>query len=104
MGLILLISDGFSVNLSERMPDEKQWTLYHSRGPEERHLCQLDYLLASPNIADKNKSVIPEIIHHGQPYRTPFPEGQQVERYPRTGWDRPKASDHSPVVVELSII
>jgi hypothetical protein len=25
------------------------------------------------------------------------------DRYPRVGWDRPKASDHCPVVVELDI-
>ena len=99
-----LVSDGFSVNLCERLPVMEQWTLYHSRGPEERHLCQLDYLLASPVLADKNPKTVPEIIHAGQPHRTPFPKGQSVERYPRTGWDRPKASDHSPVVAELNIL
>jgi endonuclease/exonuclease/phosphatase family metal-dependent hydrolase len=26
-----------------------------------------------------------------------------VERYPRTGWDRPKASDHCPVVMTLDL-
>ncbi|MEM9278544.1 MAG: endonuclease/exonuclease/phosphatase family protein [Pseudomonadota bacterium] len=99
-----LISDGFSVNLSERIPEMQQWTLYHSRGPEERHLCQLDYLLASPSLSEKNPEAVPEIIHSGQPWRTPFPESQAVDRYPRTGWDRPKASDHSPVVVELNLV
>lgn len=98
-----LVSNGFSVDLSDRIEDERRWTLYHSRGPEERHLCQLDYLLASPQLAEKNPGAIPEINHAGQPWRTPFPEGQSVERYPRTGWDRPKASDHSPVTVELNI-
>jgi len=99
-----LIEGGFSSNLSDRMPDIEQWTLYHSRGPQERHLCQLDYLLASPSLAQKNLKAVPEIIHNGQPWRTPLPEGQGVERYPRTGWDRPKASDHSPLVVELNIV
>ncbi len=98
-----LLADGFAVNLCERLPQMEQWTLYHSRGPQERHLCQLDYLLASPKLADKNPTATPEIVHAGQPHRTPFPEGQSVERYPRTGWDRPKASDHSPVAVELNI-
>ncbi|MGI9353491.1 MAG: endonuclease/exonuclease/phosphatase family protein [Rhizobiaceae bacterium] len=99
-----LISDGFTVNLSEKLPDMEQWTLYHSRGPDERHLCQLDYLLASPVLAEKNPNVVPEIIHCGQPWRTPFPNDQHVDRYPRTGWDRPKASDHSPVVVEINLL
>ena len=99
-----LLDDGFSVNLSERLSPMQQWTLYHLRGPEERHLCQLDYILASPAIAKRNAKAVPEILRAGQPYRTPFPDGQEVPRYPRTGWDRPKASDHSPVVVELAIV
>ncbi len=98
-----LIENNFSMNLVERCEKMQQWTLYHSRLPKEQHLCQLDYILASPSLTDKNPKAVPEIIRSGQPYRTPFPPGQQVERYPRTGWDRPKASDHCPVVVELSI-
>ncbi len=98
-----LIADSFSTNLVERRDFLDQWTLYHSRGPQEQHLCQLDYILASPALADKNPKVVPQIIRNGQPFRTPFPEGQKVERYPRTGWDRPKSSDHCPVVVELTI-
>jgi hypothetical protein len=47
---------------------------------------------------------IPDIIRAGQPWRTPFPSGQEVERYPRTGWDRPKASDHCPVAVTLDVV
>jgi hypothetical protein len=46
---------------------------------------------------------VPDIIRAGQPWRTPFPPGQEVERYPRTGWDRPKASDHCPVAVTLDL-
>ena len=98
-----LLENKFSVDLGLRVPDLERWTLYHSRGPEEQHLCPLDYLFASPYLAQKNPKSVPEIIHSGQPFRTPFPEGQKVERYPRTGWDRPKASDHSPMVVELSL-
>jgi predicted extracellular nuclease len=98
-----LFENDFSYNLVERRDVMDQWTLYHSRGPEEQHLCQLDYILASPSLADKNPKAIPDIIRNGQPFRTPFPKGQEVTRYPRTGWDRPKASDHCPVVVELTI-
>lgn len=98
-----LLDGGFSTNLVERRAELDRWTLYHSRGPQEQHLCQLDYLLASPLLADRNPQVIPDIIRFGQPYRTPFPEGQQVERYPRIGWDRPKASDHCPLAVTLNI-
>lgn len=99
-----LLTDDFCVNLVARRPFIDQWTLFHSRGPEERHLCQLDYLMASPSVARKNAKAVPEIIRNGQPYRTPFPPGQEVERYPRTGWDRPKSSDHCPVVVKLNMV
>ena len=42
-------------------------------------------------------------LRNGQPWRTIFPSGQEVERFPRAGWDRPKASDHCPVVVNLDM-
>jgi predicted extracellular nuclease len=100
----VLTEDGFSENLVERRPALDRWTLYHTRGPKERHLCQLDYLLASPALARINRRAVPDIIRNGQPWRTIFPPGQEVERYPRTGWDRPKASDHCPVAVTLSLL
>lgn len=99
-----LLADAFAVNVVERRPQLDRWTLYHTRGPRERHLCQLDYILLSPVLARQNAQAIPEIVRRGQPYRTPFPPGQEVERYPRVGWDRPKASDHCPVVVGLDIL
>lgn len=99
--LDVFLADGFAVNVVERRPELDRWTLYHTRGPAERHLCQLDYVLLSPILAVRNPDAIPEIIRGGQPFRTPFPPGQEVELFPRTGWDRPKASDHCPVVVEL---
>ncbi len=101
--LDVLLSDGFAVNVMERRDIMDRWTLFHSRGPEERHLCQLDYILLSPALAGSVPLAVPEIIRAGQPFRTLFPEGQEVARYPRTGWDRPKASDHCPVVIELTV-
>jgi endonuclease/exonuclease/phosphatase family metal-dependent hydrolase len=95
--------DGFAINPVLRRPVDDRWTLYHSRGPKEQHLCQLDYIWLSTQIAQNNPNAIPEIIREGQPYRTIFPEGQEVERFPRTGWDRPKASDHCPVVVSFDL-
>jgi predicted extracellular nuclease len=96
-------SDGFAENIVKRRPVLDRWTLFHSRGPDERHLCQLDYIWLSPALAARNAKAVPEIIRAGQPYRTVFPPGQDVDRYPRTGWDRPKASDHCPVVVALDV-
>ncbi|WP_274628418.1 endonuclease/exonuclease/phosphatase family protein [Arvimicrobium flavum] len=102
--LDVLLADGFCENVVERRPELDRWTLYHTRGPRERHLCQLDYILLSPALAQANSGAMPDIIRRGQPYRTPFPPGQEVERYPRTGWDRPKASDHCPVAITLDIV
>ncbi|WP_011580837.1 MULTISPECIES: endonuclease/exonuclease/phosphatase family protein [Chelativorans] len=100
----VLTDGGFCENVVERRPELDRWTLYHTRGPEERHLCQLDYILLSPALAQKNGKVMPDIVRNGQPWRTIFPPGQEVERYPRTGWDRPKASDHCPVAISLDLI
>lgn len=102
--LNVLTEGGFCENLVERRPVLDRWTLYHTRGPAERHLCQLDYILVSQGLARRNAPAVPEIVRAGQPFRTPFPPGQEVERYPRVGWDRPKASDHCPVVVELDVV
>jgi endonuclease/exonuclease/phosphatase family metal-dependent hydrolase len=95
--------DGFAENVVRRRAPDDRWTLYHSQGPQVRHLCQLDYIWISPSLSRANPGVVPDIVRNGQPYRTPFPVGQEVQRFPRTGWDRPKASDHCPVVVELNI-
>jgi predicted extracellular nuclease len=101
--LDILSHDGFAENLVRRLPEMQRWTLYHARGPLEQHLCQLDYIWLTPALAARNSAATPQIIRKGQPYRTVFPPGQEVERYPRTGWDRPKASDHCPVVVSLEL-
>nr|MBA3446809.1 endonuclease [Pseudaminobacter sp.] len=101
--LDVLLADGFCENIVERRPEPDRWTLFHTRGPEERHLCQLDYILLSPALARRNSDVIPDIIRGGQPFRTIFPPGQEDARYPRAGWDRPKASDHCPVAVTLDL-
>jgi predicted extracellular nuclease len=99
----VLTEGGFCENVVERRPELDRWTLYHTRGPEERHLCQLDYILLSPALAGSNPKAVPDIVRAGQPWRTIFPPDQEVERFPRTGWDRPKASDHCPVAISLHI-
>ncbi len=102
--LNVLTQGGFCENVVERLPVDERWTLYHTRGPQERHLCQLDYLLPSRRLAERNGNARPEIVRRGQPYRTIFPPGKDVERFPRTGWDRPKASDHCPVAITLDLV
>lgn len=92
-----LVDPEFAVNLLARRPAKDRWTTYYAPGDI---YSQLDFILASPALAAANSKAIPDIIRGGQPYRARRYDGP---RYPRVGWDRPKASDHSPVVVELAI-
>eukprot|EP00913_Durusdinium_trenchii_P021250 g19963.t1 len=75
--LDVFTADGFAINPMSRRSPTDRWTLYHARGPQEQHLCQLDYILLSPALAERNRQ-IPEILRAGQPYRTVFPPGQAV--------------------------
>ncbi|MCA0399560.1 MAG: endonuclease/exonuclease/phosphatase family protein [Proteobacteria bacterium] len=92
-----LLDDGFAVNIMARRERKDRWTTYHA--PDDIH-CQLDYILLSPRLAAANPNAVPEVIRAGLPYRATRYEGP---RFPRIGWDRPKASDHCPVVVALKL-
>ncbi|MEM9795748.1 MAG: endonuclease [Pseudomonadota bacterium] len=95
-GLDPLLADGFGVNLVRDLPEAERWTHYYASA---KHKTQLDYIIASPALAEMAKGP-PKIIRSGVPFRVP---NVAPERYPRIGWDRPKASDHCPVVVEFDI-
>jgi endonuclease/exonuclease/phosphatase family metal-dependent hydrolase len=95
-GLGPLLNDGFVVDLVKRIENPRnRWTHYWPTGDEYR---QLDYILLSPALAAKNRDVVPTIVRNGQPYRAGRYSGK---RWPRVGYDEPKASDHCPVVVTL---
>ncbi len=96
-GLDPLLADDFAVNPMLRRPAEDRWTTYH--GAEDQY-AQLDYILLSPALAQANPAAVPEITRAGQPFRATRHDGP---RYPRVGWDRPKASDHCPVVIALTL-
>ncbi|MEL6586678.1 MAG: endonuclease/exonuclease/phosphatase family protein [Pseudomonadota bacterium] len=95
-GLDPLVADGFGENLVNRLPETERWTHYFAR---DKTKSQLDYIIASPALAEKMRGQ-PEIIRNGMPFRVP---NVTADRYPRVGWDRPKASDHCPVLVEFDI-
>jgi endonuclease/exonuclease/phosphatase family metal-dependent hydrolase len=91
-----LLDGGFAIDLVKRIPDPfARWTHYYA---EERRYTQIDYLLASPSLAAKNPSAVPIILREGQPHRA---DRHQGRRWPRVGYERPKASDHCPVLVTL---
>ena len=96
-GVDPLLKDGFGVNLVELLPEFDRWTHYYAG---EKHKTQLDYIIASPALAEKIVG-LPEIVRLGMPFRVP--NSTDIPRFPRIGWDRPKASDHCPLVVEFRI-
>ncbi|MDQ4144378.1 MAG: endonuclease/exonuclease/phosphatase family protein [Actinomycetota bacterium] len=82
-------------NVLERLPEKERWTHYFARRNTYR---QLDYLLPSRSLAANAGQ--PEVIRKGLPLRADEFEG---ERFEGIGEDRPKASDHCPVVLELEL-
>jgi len=93
-----LLDDGFSVDMvKQRISDPMaRWTHFYAG---ERSYHQLDYLLMSPALADENQNAELRIIRNGQPYRAARYEG---DRWPRVGYDTPKASDHCAVFANVS--
>jgi endonuclease/exonuclease/phosphatase family metal-dependent hydrolase len=93
-----LFIDGFCVNVVERLAPQERWTHYYTGGDA---YVQLDYICLSPALAAANPDALPEIERRGQPMRVP--RLADAPRFPRIGWDRPKASDHCPVTLELAL-
>lgn len=79
-----------------RRPEEERWTHYYASG---RDYKQLDYLLPSTSLAASSPGE-PEIVRGGMPLRADRYDGP---RFDGVGEDEPKASDHCPVVMELSV-
>lgn len=103
-GLDPLFADRFATDLIDRLPADERWTHYY---PEDRELAALDHLFVSPALARANERTRPTVVRAGLPYRVPLdrirPAPPPLARYPRVGFDRPKASDHCPVAVTLRL-
>lgn len=85
------------VNVLARLPAAQQWTHYYAGGNAYR---QLDYLLLSAGLAKANKGK-PEVMRRGLPWRA-----RQVTeaRLDGVGENDPKASDHAPLYMDLTLI
>jgi len=96
-GLGPLVDGGFSVDLIKtRIADAKdRWTHFYA---SEDDYAQLDYILVSPKLAQLNQNAQVKMCRKGAPYRA---DRYKNDRWPRVGYNRPKASDHCPVMVEL---
>jgi endonuclease/exonuclease/phosphatase family metal-dependent hydrolase len=84
-------------NVVARLPEDEQWTHYWDDGDEYR---QLDYLLPSVSLARAAPDALPEILRKGLPLRAVKYTGP---RFPGVGQNKPKASDHCPVVFDLEV-
>ncbi len=110
--------DDFAIDPMETLPAHERWThfrRYWSESQErlvDSHM-PLDRILLSPALAAANPEPSMQMIRRGLPYRVPLdprePDRSMAklatcnDRYPRVGWDRPKASDHCPLTVDLEI-
>lgn len=110
--------DGFAVDPLATLPAHERWTHFRRwwDEAEERMRDQhmpLDYVLLSPALAAANPMPVVDLVRRGQPYRAPLdprhPDrsigylSTRTDRYPRVGWDRPKASDHCPLVIGIDL-
>ena len=86
------------VNVVDRIPQDERWTHYYKgRTGVPAAYRQLDYLLPSKSLAERNPQP-PHIERRGLPKRADRYDG---ERFTGVGKNTPKASDHCPVVFEL---
>ncbi|MCX4696486.1 endonuclease/exonuclease/phosphatase family protein [Streptomyces sp. NBC_01408] len=83
-------------NVVTRLPEGDQWTHYWATGDEYR---QLDYLLPSASLATATQTT-PEIFRMGMPLRAIRYKGP---RFMGVGLDKPKASDHCPVIFDIEV-
>lgn len=97
-GINPLFEDDLCFNPVDNLPSRDRWTHYY---PRENAKRQLDYVLLSPELKRLNEDVCPQIVRNGMPVRVPGIE--DLPRYPRIGFDRPKASDHCPLTVDLVV-
>ena len=100
-GIRALLQSEHLVNVVDRLPAAERWTHYY-KGNKSYH--QLDYLLVSKALADKNPNALPVIERRGQPLRV-----NQKNRLPRVKKffkdikGKAKASDHCPVAITLAL-
>lgn len=83
-------------NVLTRLPEAERWTHYYAGG---NSYSQLDYLLLSAGLAKANTGN-PAVMRLGLPWRA-----QQVteKRLDGVGENEPKASDHAPLYMDITL-
>lgn len=110
--------ENFAVDPMEAIPAHERWTHFRRYWSEAREQLvethmPLDHILLSPALAAANPQPALQMIRRGLPYRVPLDPREpdrsmarlatSADRYPRVGWDRPKASDHCPLTIDLTL-
>lgn len=105
-GIDELVSWDQLENVVDRLPIPDRWTHYFKgRGGRDAiapGYHQLDYLLVSRALAESttNAQTAPVIVRNGLPTRADRYAGP---RFDNIGRDKPKASDHCPLAIDLSL-
>ena len=88
-------------NVVDRLPNEERWT-HHWEGNKKCGLKetyhQLDYILLSKSLADRNRDTIPTIMRKGLPKKARRYKGPWLK-----GIGNKAASDHCPVAIKLNL-
>ncbi len=92
----LLDHKGLS-NVLTRLPQSEQWTHYYAGG---NSYSQLDYLLLSKGLAQANAGK-PMVMRGGLPWRAQRVTGERLEG---VGENEPKASDHAPLYMDITLV
>jgi predicted extracellular nuclease len=90
-------------NIVARLLKKDQWTHYYEGNRScgfGKNYKQLDYILLSKPLADRNPAAEINIIRDGLPKSANKYKGH---RFANLGMHKPKASDHCPVVVQLQV-
>jgi endonuclease/exonuclease/phosphatase family metal-dependent hydrolase len=92
----LLSLNGLENVVKQRLPKKEHWTHYYNKGKAAE---QLDYLLLSPELSEKNTNSKVHIERRGLPTDIKYYEGDRFEVV--TG--KEGASDHCGVFISLEI-
>ncbi len=96
-GIRALLESSQMENVINRLPQDERWTHYYKK-EKDKGYHQLDYILISKSLAQKNPDVLPVIERRGMPRRA-----QRVKKFFPEVKGEFKASDHCPVAITLNL-